>query len=212
MVLRQRVFVADVRIIDAVQRHVHAADAQHGVIEVVTVKHVVVEMFAADGIAQDFRMLFAQIFARGHQKTASAAGRVANHVLGVGCCQFHHQPDDVARGAELAVLPGAGDLAEHVFVQVALGVAVFHRHMVEHVHHLGQQRRSGDGEACILHVVGVGGIVAAHYAQEWKNVFADDGEHFSGCEMFKTGPTQVVVVAVPGIITFREDASIHRFA
>jgi Uma2 family endonuclease len=31
-----------------------------------------------------------------------------------------------------------GDLAEHVRVHIALGVAVLHRHAVEHVHHPGQ--------------------------------------------------------------------------
>ena len=92
--------------------------------------------------------------------------------------QFDHQLDDVARGAELAVLPGAGDLAEHVFVEVALGVAVLHRHVVDHVHDLGEQRGRGDGEARILHVMRVGGVVAAERAQERKDVLADDARTF----------------------------------
>jgi hypothetical protein len=58
-----------------------------------------------------------------------AAGRVADDVGGLRRGQLDHQPDDVARRAELAVLPGAGDLAEHVLVEVALGVAVLHRHL-----------------------------------------------------------------------------------
>ena len=61
-----------------------------------------------------------------------AAGGIADHVLGVRRDQLDHQPDDVARRAELAVLPGGGDLAEHVLVEVALGVAILHRHLVEH--------------------------------------------------------------------------------
>jgi hypothetical protein len=59
--------------------------------------------------------------------------------LAVGATSSTIRLDDVARRAELAVLAGAGNLAQHVFVEVALGVAVLHRHMVEHVHHLGQQ-------------------------------------------------------------------------
>jgi len=43
----------------------------------------------------------------------------------------HHQLDDVARGAELPVLPGGVDLAEHVLVEIALGVAVGHVDAVE---------------------------------------------------------------------------------
>ena len=81
--------------------------------------------------------------------------------VGWGRGELHHQPDDVARRAELPVLSGGGDLAEHVFVDVALGVAFLHGHGVEQVHHLGQQRWSRDGEARVLHVVRVGGLGTA---------------------------------------------------
>ena len=102
--------------------------------------------------------------------------------------QLDHELDDVARGAELAVLPGAGDLAEHVFVEVALGVAVLHRHLVDHVHDLGEQRRRRDGEARILHVVRVGRAVAAERAQEREDVLADDGEHLRRREVLEARP------------------------
>src|SRR5215471_3559568 len=61
--------------------------------------------------------------------------------VGWGAGHLNHEPDDVARGAELAILSGAGDLAEHVFIDVALGVAVLHRHVLNQVHYSGQQRR-----------------------------------------------------------------------
>jgi hypothetical protein len=102
--------------------------------------------------------------------------------VGVRRGHLHHQLDDVARRAELAVLPGAGDLAEHVFVEVALGVAVLHGHGVEQVHHLGQQRRRGDGEARVLHVVRVGGAVAAQGAQEGEDVLAHDDDISAGAK------------------------------
>ena len=44
--------------------------------------------------------------------------------FGVGAISSTISCDDVPRGAELAVLSGAGDLAQHVLVDVALGVAV----------------------------------------------------------------------------------------
>ena len=128
-------------------------------------------------VVQEVRVALAQVLARGDQEARRAAGRVADDVGGLRRGQLHHQPDDVARRAELAVLPGGGDLAEHVLVEVALGVAVLHRHVVEQVHHLGQQRRRGDGEARVLHVVRVGGVVAAQRAQEREDVLADDGVH-----------------------------------
>ena len=60
------------------------------------------------------------------------------------------------RRAKLAVLPGSGDLAQHVFVKIALRVSVLHWDLVDHVHNLGQQRGCGNGEAGALHVLGVG--------------------------------------------------------
>jgi len=99
------------RIFDAVQNHVHRADAQHGRIEIEAVKRALVEMPPQFRIAQYFGMLFAQEFARRDEKAAGAAGRIADRIAGRRLGQLDHQLDDVARGAELAVLPGGRDLA-----------------------------------------------------------------------------------------------------
>ena len=109
-------------------------------------------------------MTIAQVLTHRYQETRRAAGRVADDVDGLGRGELHHQPDDVARRAELPVLSGGGDLAEHVLVDVALGVAFRHRHLVEQVYHLGEQRRGRDGEARVLHVLRVGGVGAADLA------------------------------------------------
>ena len=67
----------------------------------------------------------------------------------------------MTRAAELAVLAGAGDLAEHVFVEVALGVSVGHADGVELVNDIGEDVGSGDHEGGILHVVAVGAAAFA---------------------------------------------------
>ena len=69
VVLRQRVAVADVRVLDAVQQHVHAADAQHRVVEVEAMEHAAVEMFAQLRVMQQGRAPFAQVFAGRHEET-----------------------------------------------------------------------------------------------------------------------------------------------
>jgi len=51
VVLGQRVAVGDVRVLDAVQQHVHAADAEHRVVEVEAVEKAVVEVVAQPGVA-----------------------------------------------------------------------------------------------------------------------------------------------------------------
>ena len=78
-------------------------------------KKVMVEMFLELGVAQDFRMMFAQIFPRRHQKATRAACPITNHILCRWRCQLNHEANDVPRRAELAVLPGAGNLAEHIY-------------------------------------------------------------------------------------------------
>lgn len=122
-------------------------------------------------------MVIAQILAGGDEEAAGAACRIADHVIRRGLCQFDHQPDDMARRAELAVLAGRCDLAEHVFVEIALGVAILQRDLRQHVDHLGQQAGRGDGEARALHVFGMGRAFLCHIAQEGKDVFRNNEEH-----------------------------------
>ena len=50
-------------------------------------------------------MLRAQVFANSHQETTGARGRVADDIGRLGRGHLHHEPDDVARGAELAFCP-----------------------------------------------------------------------------------------------------------
>jgi hypothetical protein len=63
MLLRQRILVADVRVVDAVQRHVHRADPQHGAVEIEAVEQLLVEIVARFNLVKQFRMVVAQIFA-----------------------------------------------------------------------------------------------------------------------------------------------------
>jgi hypothetical protein len=44
MVFSEAIAISDVRALDAVQGHVHGADAQHGWVEVVAVEHCFVKM------------------------------------------------------------------------------------------------------------------------------------------------------------------------
>lgn len=111
-------------------------------------------------------MIFPQVFARGYKKATSSASRVAHHIGGSGFHHLNHKPDDVARRAELPVLTRRGDLAQHVFVEVALGVAVLHGDVIDEIDDLGQQRWCGDGEAGVLHVRCVSAVRTTQAVQE----------------------------------------------
>jgi hypothetical protein len=173
------------------------------------------EMSAQFRVVQQLRMALAQVLARRDEEARRTAGRVANHVRGLRRGQLHHQSDDVPRRAELPVLPRAGDLAEHVLVDVAFGVAVLHRHGIEQIHHPPKQRRRRDGEARVLHVVRVGGILAAVVpgeagAQEWKDVLADDRVHLGRREVLEARPAEVFVGPFLRVLALREHAPRHR--
>ena len=120
---------------------------------------------------------------------------IADDVIRGGGGHVHHQPDDVARRAELPVLPGGGDLAEHVLVEVALGVAVGHVDVVELVDHVGEHPGRGHHEEGVLHVMGVGRSLArvsrlAQRLDEGEHVVAHRLEHPLGREVLETRPAQ----------------------
>ena len=113
--------------------------------------------------------------------------------------------------------PARGDLAEHVFVEVALGVAILHRDVGEQVDDLGQQRRRRDGEARALHVRGMRRALLGHRAQERKDVLGDDLEHASPgrCSSAATSacPRRRRRRPVPmPSLPFGKDAPLHRLA
>ena len=126
-------------VLDAVQQHVHAADAQHGGVEVEAVEQVVVEVLAQlRDCGRASGWCCAQILARRPPGSPPCRRPGRRPCPSAWRGQLDHQLDDVARRAELAVLPGGGDLAEHVLVDVALGVAVLHLQAVDHVDDLGR--------------------------------------------------------------------------
>ena len=91
VLLGEAVAIRDIRILDAVQHHVHGADAQHGRIEVEAVEEILVKMLAQLVVAEQRLMMLAQVFIDGDQKAASAASRIADHVLGLRRHQLDHQ-------------------------------------------------------------------------------------------------------------------------
>lgn len=49
-------------------------------------------------------------------------------------------------------------------------------------------------EARVVHVAGIGGLVAAQRAQKWEYMLADDGVHFAGFHVLEARPAQVGLV------------------
>ena len=161
-------------------------------------------------------MIVAEIFASGDQEAAGAAGGIDDHILRTRRHHLDHQCNDVARGAELAVLPGGRNLRQHVFVEVALGVAILHRDFGEKIYYLCQQCGRWDGEARTFHMGGVRGASLGHVAQEGKHMLGNDFEHRSRVLVLQLGPAHFLIgdaaTLADAILAFREDAPFDRLA
>ena len=109
------------------EEHVHAADAEHRVVKVEPVEHLLVEVRPRFLVPEHLGVVMAQILPRCDQEACGAAGRVANDIGWAGRNHLHDELDDVARRPELTVLSCRSDLGQHVLIEVTLRVAVLHR-------------------------------------------------------------------------------------
>ncbi len=140
------------------EHEVHGRDAEHGHIEVKAVEHVRLDVLAVGlqevagedpvdfavltlllGDALGGGVLLQEVVHDGDEEARGAAGRVGDAVGGLGLHEIDHEADDVPRRAELAVDAGGGELAEQVFVEVALGVAPIEGKRLDHVHRCAEQ-------------------------------------------------------------------------
>jgi len=194
-----------------VQQHVHAADAQHRIVEIEAVKHPMMKVLVQARVAQHFGMALAQVLTCGNEKAGSSTRRVADDVPRRRRSKLDHQPDDVPRRAELSVLPGGGDLAEHVFIEITLGIAILHRHLIDQVHDLCEQRGHRNCEPRILHVVGIRRVIAAERTKERKNVLAHHRVHLGRREVLESRPSQILIGTTSCVLTAREGVPFNGF-
>jgi hypothetical protein len=110
--------------------------------------------------------------------------------------------------------PAEAILPEHVLVEVALRVALLHRHLVEHVDDLRQQARlvARQREARILHVLRVRRAFAAEGAEEGEDVIGDDVVHLARLVVLEARPAQLVVRAAAGVLPRGKDDALQRRA
>lgn len=212
--LAQRVPKQQLRLLDAVQHEVHGSDADHRRVKLDAGQEVGVEVLAEGLVMEGIFMVGVHVFPRSHEEARRARARVADAVRPGGLHHFDHELDDVAGRAELTVLPGAGDLAEEVLVEVALGVAVAHVDFVDGLHRLVQEAGGGDHEGGVLHVGGEGIARAAQGFHEVECArFGLLGhphglKHDLRVHVAQPAPAQVVLVgAVDGVLDGRAQHS-----
>jgi hypothetical protein len=70
VLFRQRVAALDVGVVDAMQQHVHAADAQHGGVGVKPVEEVMIEVEAQGCCVEETGIVLAKVLGSRHQEAA----------------------------------------------------------------------------------------------------------------------------------------------
>src|SRR5207249_2923234 len=90
-------------------------------------------------VTERFRMPLAQIFPNRNQKPTCTARWIADNIRWLRGNHLHHEANNVTWSSELPVLPRGGNLAKHVFVEIAFCVPVFHGHVIDQVDNFGEQ-------------------------------------------------------------------------
>ena len=168
------------------------------------------EVLPQPGFGQHLRMPLPQILAHRHQEAAGSAGWIAHNVSRFRLDHLHHQSDDVARRAKLPVLPRRRNLAQHVLVQIALGVPLFHGHLVNLIDDLCQQPRCWDRKARIFHVVGVGRPIPAQGSQPGKNMLADQRVHLSRFGVLELRPAILLISRSEFVLALGKHRPVYR--
>ena len=101
----------------------------------------------------------------------------------------------MARGAELAVDARRGQLAEQVFIQVALGVACGERQVVDHVDRLYQKAGLLDHQLRILHEFGERGA-DGRLAEMREDPVAHQRQHLVGTQMAELRPAEFLFIGI----------------
>ena len=159
IVLRQRIHPGDIGSFHTVEHHIHGADAQHGLIGIEAGEHSGSIMLLVLGAHQLALIMLGDILGSGGDKAGRTHSGVADGILQSGLHQFHHHLDDMARGAELAIGAGLGDLRKQVLIYIAHDVLVVQIQAVQRVNHTHQHAGGGDKEQRILHILGKGSIL-----------------------------------------------------
>ena len=226
--LGERVHVEELRRFDAVQHQVHRADAQHGHARIVVEATqefvrldegalVLLEQVADQVVRQPFLVVFEDVGRGGFlhhvlvgvdQEAGRAARQVADPVGGRGRDHLHHHADDVARRAELPVAPGGVELAEQVFVQVALHVLVLLRdfHLVDQLAGFDQQGGLADLALGVGHVALERAALLAQRAEPGEDGLFEMAQRLAGlvassrsASASRPGCGLVVRLAPPGL-------------
>ena len=121
-------------ILDAVQNHVHPADAHHRAVDIVAGETLAGQRFFDFQVPAPYPMgsaiplekhglrvgsPFQNVLDAAEEESAGPGGGVHHPLPGLGVDQFHHEADDMTRGAELPLFAGGLNLAEQVFKDIA---------------------------------------------------------------------------------------------
>ncbi len=169
MLLGHRVAIGDVRILDAVQQHVHAADPQHGAVKIERIEQLVMKVL--------FELLSLKIsgwLVRRYSPTATGKPQVppaGSHITSVGTVG----PARPLTGSHAeACGTGRSDRPRQSCPACTRTSRLWYRdypwHLIDHIDDFGQQHGRRNREPRILHMMGIGRVIAPSVRRTERHV------------------------------------------
>ena len=177
------------------QQHVHSSDTQHGLVSIKAIKHRRVIALAHILVGLDgSAILVVNLAGCLHDESCTTHGRIANHIINLRLCHRDDHADDMARRTELTVLTFLRHARQHILIDIAHSVGIFHIQQVDIINHTLQHISLRNAENRILHIATIGRTTLLAYAlNEHKHIVANMVEHILGREALEHRPSQVFV-------------------
>ena len=166
------------------QQHIHSTNTQHRLVSVEAIEHGGVIALAHILVGLDGgTVLVVDLTGSLHDETCTTHGRVADDIINLGLSHRDNHTDDVARRAELTVLPLLRHSCQHILIDIAHGVGIFHIQQVDIVDDTLQHVSLRNTEHGILHVAAIGRTtLLADALDKHKHVVAHMVQHVLGRE------------------------------
>ena len=185
------------RVVHAVQHHVHRADSEHRLVGVEAGEERRLELVAVLGLVQLAVESANNVLRGGDKEPRRPHRRIGNQIVQRRAHQSDDHVNDVLGRSELSVRTRRRHLLEKFFVNVPHRVLVGQLHRTHVGNDAHKHLRRGDKEHGVLHVAAEGRIVlvAAKPLDELKNIVPHRLKHLRRIGVREAAPPEPLVVA-----------------
>ena len=177
------------------QQHVHRTDTQHSLVGIKTIKHGRIIALAHISIGLDGgAVLVVNLAGSLHDESCTTHRWVANHIINLRLSHRDDHTDDMTRGTELSVLAFLRHASQHILVNIAHRVGIFHIQQVDIIYHRLQHICLWNAEHSILHIATISRTTLFSNAlDKHKHIVTHVVQHILSRKALEYRPAKVLV-------------------